>query len=526
MKTVGILRSFTLTFLTIAVALLFLMRASPAAAAANCLQDEFGSKKLNCTANDVTVSFVDNVRDLNGHALPSCTPNSHFSFVADFHVVTTATSRQNIGIYFQTAGGSTALKGTCSDNIISPLHAAANPLDTVQLGSATYNEVDPSPDNCGDTTSAHPEVVTIEVDNVLCVAAAGSNPPVVALPNCTSWQQNSGIVCQSDPSSGWPWVKGALPGTVSKCSCDNGFTVPIAVQSPSTTVKKSCTTANSTGLNTSCSLDDTGSPGTVTYTVEVDNTSNFGNLTLNRVCDNVFGTIAKATGQPDCAPGTATATPVSCTLPATIAAGGNFQCTFTASQPEGSIVMDIASANGVGVDGTPFSGTSNSVTVTSAEAASTATTSKTLVSTTAGCATVRYGVDVHNTSAADEVLTLSALSDSQYGNITTLGKGSGGSVLGTTCGVATGSPGLGSLSGSTGGGTLSTTIAIDGHYTCQFDAQFCGALTTITTGPNTTCTGIQTTDVVTPTLAGDEGEAVSNTGGSLTVSECFVPSAQ
>jgi hypothetical protein len=359
---------------------------------------------------------------------------------------------------------------------------------------------------------------------VQCKAAAGSNPPMVALPNCTSWQQNSGIVCTS-PTSNWPWVPGALPGTVSKCSCNNTFTIPIAVQTPATTVKKSCTTVNSTGLNTSCSLDDTGSPGTVTYTVEVDNTSNFGNLTLNRVCDNVFGTIAKATGQPDCTPGTATATPVSCTLPATIPAGGNFQCTFTASQPENSTVMDTASANGVGVDGTtPFSGTSNSVTVTSGEAASTATTSKTLVSTTAGCATVRYGVDVHNTSSVDEVLTLSALSDSQYGDITTTGKGSGGSVLGTTCGVANG---LGTLAGTgNGAGPLSTTIAVGGHYTCQFDAQFCGALSTITTGPNTTCTGIQATDLVTPTLVGDESETVSNTGGSLTVSECFVPSAQ
>jgi hypothetical protein len=102
MKTVGILRSFTLTFLTIVAALLFLMRASPAAAG-NCVQDVFG-KKLQCTANDVSLSGVvpGSVRDTTGKAMPTCFAGTTFSFIADFQVVTTATARENIGFYLGT----------------------------------------------------------------------------------------------------------------------------------------------------------------------------------------------------------------------------------------------------------------------------------------------------------------------------------------------------------------------------------------------------------------------------------------
>src|SRR6266576_6532082 len=100
------------------------------ASAQTCLKDEYG-KNVQCTANDVRVAFADNPRALDGTSLTSCTAGATFSFVADFHVVTTATARENIGLYFQTNGGANALTGTCSDNIISPPHKSSNPLDTV-----------------------------------------------------------------------------------------------------------------------------------------------------------------------------------------------------------------------------------------------------------------------------------------------------------------------------------------------------------------------------------------------------------
>jgi hypothetical protein len=543
-KRLAVVTAFAL-FVTLA-------RALPASAS-NCLKDEYG-KSVTCTANDVSVASASNPRHLDGSPLQSCSAGQPFSFIADFHIVTTATARENIGLYFQTAGGSNALTGTCSDNIVSPLHdsgqngilnCGSGAGQVPCLGSALYHEFDTSltGDNCGDTTSADGtnQIVTVEVDNVQCKAGANG---LLSLPNCTSWQQPGGaILCASSPpNTGWPWVPAAIPGSPSKCNCNAGFTVPIQVQTPGVSATKSCS-VNGGANQTSCSMNDPG--GTVTYTVAVTNDkSNFGSVTLNKICDNVYGTIATAAGQSACPAGAAgldgTATPVSCTLPSTIALGGTFNCTFTANATEqNSPVTDTATASGVGADGvTGFFAQSNSVTVTLNEAASTAVTTKSFVSNQAGCTTVRYGVDIKNTSSADETLTLLAsnptanppviaLSDSQYGDVTKIQ----GSVLGTTCGVAVGSYGLGTMaSGKPGAllstaGVLPTAIAVGGDYTCQFDAQFCGAFGSITTS-NSTCKGLQEKDTLTPALVGDEGEAVTNTSNSLTVSECLTTDVQ
>jgi hypothetical protein len=156
--------------------------------------------------------------------------------------------------------------------------------------------------------------------------------------------------------------------------------------------------------------------------------------------------------------------------------------------------------------------------VTVDEAATTGTITKSLVSTTNNCSTIRYGVDVKNTSLADEWLTLSTLTDNKYGDITKFA----GRVLGTTCGVASG---LGTLSGTAGGGILGK-IDPGSDYTCEFDAQFCSSPGTVNLPGGGTCTGISNTDTVTATLTGDEGETVSLTPGTLTVEECYTTHTQ
>jgi len=161
--------------------------------------------------------------------------------------------------------------------------------------------------------------------------------------------------------------------------------------------------------------------------------------------------------------------------------------------------------------------------VTVQEAEATAADVKTSASATPtyGCATVRYGVQVDNTSesTSDETETLSALSDSQYGDITKVQ----GNVLGTTCGVATDKLGLGTLSGSNGAGTLPATIAVNGNYTCQFDSKVCGNTGALTNPPNATnCpAGVEILDTVSGTLTGDESETVTQTPGNLIVDVCF-----
>jgi hypothetical protein len=130
-------------------------------------------------------------------------------------------------------------------------------------------------------------------------------------------------------------------------------------------------------------------------------------------------------------------------------------------------------------------------------------------------------VDVANTSAADEVLSVSALSDSAYGDITKCTNtncartGANLQILGTTCGVAAG---VGTLSASTGAGALPTSLAVGGttasHYRCQFDAQFCSAL------DSNSC--ISNTDKVSGTFTADEpADEVTATANQITVKECL-----
>jgi hypothetical protein len=231
-------------------------------------------------------------------------------------------------------------------------------------------------------------------------------------------------------------------------------------------------------------------------------------------------------------------------VPTTIAQNASMTCTFdgTVTGTEPLLVTDTVTANGI-AGGVPVTDR-DSITVTIGEAAAAAQVSKSLDGAQE-CAIARYKVKVDNLSAAstDETEALTKLLDDKFGNITALGSASGNpTVVGTTCGVATGSAGLGTLSGATGAGTLGTSIAVGGSYTCEFDGKFCAALT----ATSITCTsGLENMDTVTATLTQEDGfcsgganpgslctsDADCGTGGacpltfnatgSLTVDSCF-----
>jgi hypothetical protein len=546
------------------------MTATPASAQ-TCLQDEYNKvqkQKLNCTANDVRIAKVTNVRDpITGAAITSCVNGSTFSFLADFEIVTTSSqARENIGLYIATTNQSQALKGDCVDNIIAPGHHADGTTCTVTpngvgcFGSDNYHTKDPAPDNCGDTSSndssptfgAGAELVTLRIDNFLCEAPAGSNQ--VQLPNCTSWQIPGGTIqCVAQPPSyAYPFngpggTPTAIPGSPAKCNC---AVIPlgVTVQTPGINVGKACTTGGTspsspnpptftlaadgtlTSAPTSCDIKPEG--GTVTYTVDIENDkSNFGSVVVDQVCDSAYGQIFPASGTCDpgtqCAApnnvtGTGCATSTTCTG-ATVALNGNYQCKFTAEQAEDKVITNIASVLVHGSSsGTQAGGSSNSVTVTSHEAPTTAEVDKGVNATTAACATIRYSVDVKNTSAAgtDETLTLTGLNDNGFGDITTCQTGTGCTatgnpkILGTTCGV---DAGIGTLTGTNGAGSFGATgkiIAVGGDYSCLFDAQICSGLTN----------GCFThSNRVTASLSGDEGGelvTVSTVPDPLNVKVC------
>jgi len=581
----------------------------------NCLQDEYNlvnKQTLNCTANDVRVAKVINIRGLDGKPFPTCDAGSNINFIADYLITTTSNAkRSNIGLYFDTGNVNTqtnALSGSCSDNIIWPVKnppgSACGSDTSVVCGTTTTDEFDASPDNCGDTSSTDPtvcldannnvvsctggaatqtftstQIVTVEIHNFPCVAPTGGatctvdgfTGPCLVLPNCTSWQiPGKTLLCESSasyypyPFNGPGGTPTAIPGSPSKCNCE---TIPlgIVVQNPSVDVGKACntsitntpstptfdfTTNPATASPDNCDAGIEGASGPVTYTVAVHNSSNTGGVTVNQICDNVYGTVYRSASAPSglatCSAGSRTITTNNCSSGVNwdIGQGATQTCTFVASttglEPPNTI-QDVVSVTGAGDNsGTAF-GPSNSaqVTVYAEEAPSTANVNKSFIATEAACATVRYKVDVSNTTSAtyDETLSLTALNDTSFGNITALGTGSAPVVLGTTCGVAAGAPGLGTLNtyavvgpgtavttGHLPGGVLPDTLTSGGaDYVCYFEAQFCGSVASISTTGGGTCSGITNSDTVNPTITSDESESLSgacSTGNTGTPGVC------
>ena len=167
-----------------------------------CVEDAFGSN-TTCTANDVSIANVTNIDILDD----GCQfPGDTVTFAATWDVQSTATQRYNVGLYFASEGQASAENGTCS---VSTLANSPVPPNYNYDGNA-----------CGDISSA--SVVQPQITmTVQCLDTDEDN--LLNLPYCTSWNQNVGenLSC-SGPSD-------AIPGSPSKCNCQDGFQVPITV---------------------------------------------------------------------------------------------------------------------------------------------------------------------------------------------------------------------------------------------------------------------------------------------------------
>lgn len=549
----------------------------PASAQANnCLADVGPAK--SCSANDVSIAAVQassvNVFQGGFVGTNKCIAGGSFSFTADFEIKTTSNkARSNIGIFFGT-GQNNALSGTCTDNIIAPPHSCAyvNGTATATCGSigtpTGYEELDgktngevtnASAAGCGDTSStdstttfgASTQAVVLEVDNATCPSSGSS----LALPFCTSWYQPTSTmpVCES-PAPNYPWQPQAIAGTSSKCTC-GVISIPVQPITPSIGVAKSCNTTLTTAANqTTCDAGPEGS--TVTYTVAITNStpSGQGGIVVDQICDDQYGTVYDdgTTGK-SCPAGKIgsiiSGSASSCASLGTITTSAS--CTFQAAQGEIATVKDIVSVSGHSsllASATFGPTTSNQVTVNSQDNPTTVTTSLAYAPpATSACVTVRYTVTVANTSITDETATLtqvgtpntagyvSALQDARYGDITQDHgtAGTDGSVVGTTCGVAAGAVGQGTLAGVTAaytagdcvGGNAQATlgncnggafpqtlnygtgspVTNGGLYMCQFDGVVCGSLTS---GAVSGCgAGMSKSDLgVTPNITLDNGE--------------------
>jgi len=190
---------------------------------------------LTCTANDIQIASVDNIHitesSTDGITFTPTTstgcdfPGQYIKFTASWHVLSTATSRYNVGLWFANQGQISAMHGYCS---ASTLPNSPSPF---------FEDTD---DSCGDIHSGATGTVSPAITVVAqCNAAPGTSK--LNLPYCSSWDQNesAGNACNGPA--------GTVPGAPSKCGCNDGFTVDITVPS-SIEVVKNIVPSNDGGL--------------------------------------------------------------------------------------------------------------------------------------------------------------------------------------------------------------------------------------------------------------------------------------
>src|SRR4029434_2016514 len=217
-----------------------------------------------------------------------------------------------------------------------------------------------------------------------------------------------------------------------------------------------------------------GEPGgDFTFSVNVHNDSVVDTVTLESLTDDLYGDLA----------GLGT-----CSVPQTIAPGGDYSCSFTGSflGSSGDSQTDTVTASGTDDDNAPVSQTgsatvsihhadSGSATVSTTDAASAGiTVTKTADPTSLGepGGDFTFSVNVHNDSTVDTV-TLESLTDDLYGDLAGLG----------TCSVP-------------------QTIAPGGDYSCSFTGSFLGS------------SGDSQTDTVTASGTDDDNAPVSQNGSA------------
>jgi hypothetical protein len=270
-----------------------------------------------------------------------------------------------------------------------------------------------------------------------------------------------------------------VPGSPSKCHCDQAFTVPILVDRGQ---------GGATKTATPLSLPEPG--GEFTFDIGFKNTSQFVNVTLDRICDDKYGTIAYSAG-PACPAGTlGTINSTTCVLPApALVPNATFSCSFTANFFPANGVTS-ASAPASSTDTVTFYGHDSNPTPNAVQSSASATVKVTDVAP-AGiitksldslrCALVRYKVKAENNNPTVDTLLLTALTDSGFGDITAVQ----GDVKATTCVLPQGGQPVGST-----------------PYECTFDAYFCGG---------------SHTNSITATWHDNDGNETTPTSNSLTV---------
>lgn len=434
-----------------------------------CMQEVWNAhgnkQKLTCSANDVTLSSVskicvhvaqggpqdpdgDGCQNPNAQGELTCVSNQNFTFTADYTMPLTAQERVDLGLYVSTDGdpnGDLALTGICEANVLT---AANSPTFFLSPNDRQAGQGD----ICGDIASTNTPQVFSQTITTLCTDPEGDG---VNLPFCTTWRQpGADDLCDTTAfSTAASWD--AYPGSPSKCNC-GVLDIAVFTEPPGITVTKTATPDT---------VPEQG--GQVTYTVQVLNDAAVTAITLTSLLDDVYGditttghdgivatTCAKVKIQAGAAPD---ADPTTVNNP--------YVCTFTVNVPPGDTgdtIPDIVEVCGTDTNGVPACGNDDAVvTYTDTPASPNLIKDAVAVTNVVTQLDVQYNVVVNNPTTVGDVLTLNTLADNRFGSIIAPHAAAGGfeQVVSTTCGVAV---------GSGGAGTLPATIAPNGSYSCSF----------------------------------------------------------
>jgi len=437
-----------------------------AASAQSCIQEVWtahgNNQRLQCTANDVTLSSATNINIITGGSCDpvtgvcSCFAGQNVTFTADFQMDLTADTRYDVGFYIATDGDPNddgALTGQCS--------ATASLAGNTPAGNFINLDNPSQPgDVCGDITgpfnTAHNPLFVNAQITTQCPLTPGET---LQLPFATTWRQpGSNQVCDGTGNSAQ--TNDVFPGSPSKCNVGT-LSIPIISITTTIDVTKDALTP---------SVPETG--GSATYSVTVSNTSTI-DVTLRSLTDNPYGDITTVHGLPN-APLSVTATtcvadanPATCQVGGTIAAGGSCSCTFTGNVPPGDFggpdFPDTVTACADNVTNPTDVCDTDPAAVAYTDVSSPPTLTKT--ASNAVCQIdVTYNVVVNNTNGLD-TLTLNTLIDDVYGNITSVQ----GNIQSTTCGQAAPS----------GPGVLPFVIPVAGNYSCSFVGRINSCNTTV-----------------------------------------------
>jgi hypothetical protein len=415
-----------------------------------CMAEQAGFD-LNCTANDVRISKVDNIVNINNPNDPvECNLGEEVTFLADVTITTTANERYDYSVYLPE--GNWSAQDSNTDNECSIL-----------LGKTDGPGVDLEEglDNCADISKARGFSPThlYASEQITLFCRDDDNSGRAEFNYCAAWHNKTGADCsENDP---------AAPGTPSKCRCD-AFDIDVFIKPNPPTVVKTLTSTNS--------YAEPG--GEYSYTMSFTNTNEFTSLFITSLSDeidtgangtydttlNLWGAVAPAGGADGIY---LTDTSASCLQPANggeILPGASFSCMFKVHIVDSDLPNDLSpelyddliklsltDKNGdpvtdgdscAAVSGVAGDHCSNVVQVQVTNLPPTLTVLKTADpdQVPESGANVTYTVKVSNTSAAwDSPLELTSLMDNQFGDLN--GQGS--------C--------------ATGG-----FIALGGDYTCTF----------------------------------------------------------